>query len=204
MGALLCLVIPSCVKRESSGENSDVNSVPRQVIEDMYFVQSKNGNMEVRVSTPRMERYQNDSTKVEYECFPQGVHLYGYNEEGMLESEIYSDNAKHTRHFEEEKWEVFGNVVIHNFINEQLLETDTLYWDAREHTIYTDCYVKMHSPAGFMQGYGLRSDEMARNAQLLKPFDAYGLVNGVEQVPDTVNFVGPRQPVIRHNPLKIN
>ncbi len=197
-------LLPSCVKREKSGENSDVNSVPRQVVDNMYYVQSKNGGMEVRVSTPRMERYKNDSTNLEYDYFPQGVHLYGYNKDGMLESEIYSDKARHTVNYEKEIWSAFGNVVIHNFINEQILETDTLYWNAQEHTIYTDCYVKMHSPAGFMQGYGLKSDEMVRNVQLLKPFDAYGLINSSDAVADTVNFVGPRQAVKKLNPLKIN
>ena len=73
--------------------------------------------------------------------------------------------------------------------------TDTLYWDREQHRIFTDCHVRLYSPDGFMQGYGLESDERARNARLLRIFDSYGIVQkdsaGTDYV-DTVNFIGPR------------
>lgn len=202
--ALLLLV--SCSGGEKRGGDTDINSTPRQVIENMYALKSENGNMQMRMSTPRMERYQNDSTRVSYELFPQGLDLYGYNEEGELETRIRSDQARHTTTVGGEKWEAFGNVFIHNFINEQVMETDTLYWDRENHKIYTHCYVKMKSPQGFMQGYGMESDEMARNARLLKLFDCYGVISDSNDVRliDTANFIGPRSAVKRMNPLKIH
>ena len=42
----------------------------------------------------------------------------------------------------------------------------------------------------------MHSDEMARNARILKPFDSYGIVgNDSTKLPyvDTVNFVGPQR-----------
>ena len=46
---------------------------------------------------------------------------------------------------------------------------------------------------GYMQGYGLESDEMARNAIILKPFDSYGIViqDSTRLYLDTANFIGP-------------
>ena len=73
--------------------------------------------------------------------------------------------------------------------------TDTLYWNREEKKIYTDCYVRLYSPQGFMQGYGMESDERARDAQLLRPFDGYGIISNdtTRRVyTDTVNFIGPR------------
>ena len=51
----------------------------------------------------------------------------------------------------------------------------------------------MYSPSGLLQGYGMRSDEMARNAILLHPFDNEFLVDNdsTRVVVDSVNFIGP-------------
>ena len=74
------------------------------------------------------------------------------------------------------------------------METDTIYWDQKEKKIYTHCYVKLFSPQGMMQGVGMESDEMARNAELLNPFDGYAVINNdstkVSYV-DSANFIGP-------------
>ena len=92
-----------------------------------------------------------------------------------------------------EKWEAFGNVVVKNIINKEVMETDTLYWDRKNEKIYTDCYVRMHSPDGFIQGYGMESDERARNSVILKPFDNYAFVvqDTTKVEVDSVNFIGP-------------
>jgi hypothetical protein len=83
--------------------------------------------------------------------------------------------------------------VIRNVIKQERMETDTLYWDQAKHEIFTHCYVKMSSPQGYMQGYGMRSDEMARNAIILKPFDSYGLMKEDSTLVriDSANFIGP-------------
>ena len=90
-------------------------------------------------------------------------------------------------------WEAFGNVVLHNVIKQQTMETDTIYWDRTNSEIYTDCYVKMYSPDGFTQGYGMRSDDRMRNARLNKVFNGYVYVNQdtTAVIIDSVNFIGP-------------
>ena len=76
------------------------------------------------------------------------------------------------------------------------METDTIYWDQKAKEIWTDCYIKMYSPAGFMQGFGMRSDDMARNAIIQRPFNSYGVVeqDSTKVVLDSVNFIGPFPP----------
>jgi hypothetical protein len=73
------------------------------------------------------------------------------------------------------------------------METDTLYWDQAKKEIWTECYVKMYSPDGFMQGYGMRSDERARNSTILRPFNSFGVLvqDSTRVVIDSVNFIGP-------------
>ena len=76
---------------------------------------------------------------------------------------------------------------------EETMETDTLYWDRGKKEIFTDCYVRLFSNDGFMQGYGMRSDEMARDVVLYKPFNSFAVVvqDTTKVIIDSVNFVGP-------------
>ena len=47
-----------------------------------------------------------------------------------------------------------------------------------------------------MQGFGMRSDDMARNAIIQRPFNSYGVVeqDSTKVVLDSVNFIGPFPP----------
>lgn len=182
----------SC-KSEVEEKPVDLKSIPVQTVKGMKAVQTLNGLLQMRMESPLLQRFDNDT--VSYELFPEGFDVYAYNEQGELETQIRSDIAKHTTtKKKEERWEAFGNVVITNFIKGERMETDTLYWDRDKGKIHTHCFVKMFSPGGYVQGYGMESDEMARNAQILRPFDSYGIISrdstNVGYV-DTVNFIGP-------------
>ncbi|MBQ3175299.1 MAG: LPS export ABC transporter periplasmic protein LptC [Bacteroidales bacterium] len=192
---VIATIVVSCGNKTVVGEIVDVNAIPRQTVNDMYAVQTNNGILQMRMEAKLMQRFQNDSTKISYELFPEGFDVYAYNNEGLLETHIHSEVAKHTTTKNDEKWEAYGNVVIKNFIKGERMETDTLYWDRETKRIFTHRLVKMFSPQGFMQGYGMHSDEMARNAQILKPFDSYGIINDSTSTKyiDSVNFIGPVQ-----------
>ena len=189
-------VVISC-RSEDEGQIIDLQNMPMQTVEGMNAVQSKNGVLQMRMESDLMQRYDNDS--LSYEIFPRGFKVFAYDSEGNLETQIESDIAKHTsfkgKDNKKETWEAFGNVVITNFKKGERLETDTLYWNREAGIIHTHTLVKMFSPQGFMQGYGMESDEMARNAHILKPFDSYGVISrdsSAVAYTDTVNFIGPR------------
>ena len=170
----------------------DLEATPVQTVDDMFVVQTENGLLQMRLESPLMERYENDS--LSYELFPKGLAVYGYNEEGLLETELTSDNARHLNYKDgRESWEAFGNVVVKNIINQERMETDTLYWDRKNEKLYTDCYVKLYSPDGFMQGYGMESDQRARESVIKRPFNSFGYVNQDTTAVkiDSVNFIGP-------------
>ena len=187
----LAFVVYSCKGNLSAAEKLDLDKIPLQTVDDMFFVQSENGRLKMRVESPRMEVYEHDT--VSYDLFPKGIRVFGYSEEGMLETTIVSRQAKHDKTVGKELWSAFGKVVVKNIVKQETMETDTLYWDAEAKEIWTDCYVKMSSPSGHMQGYGMRSDEMARNAILLKPFDNEFIIDNdsTKVVIDSVNFIGP-------------
>lgn len=190
--AAVAFVVYSCQGRLDSADRLDLTQTPVQTVDNMFIVQTENGVLKMRMEAGLMERFDNDS--LSYELFPKGFAVFGYTDDGLLETRITSDNARHLKYEDgREKWEAFGNVVVQNVINKEVMETDTLYWDRRNEKIYTHCYVRMYSPKGFMQGYGMESDQHARNSIILKPFDSYGLVvqDTTEVLVDSVNFIGP-------------
>ena len=189
----LAFVVYSCKGNLSEAEKLDLDRTPIQTVDDMFYVRTENAKLKTRVESPRMEVYEHDT--VSFDLFPKGIKIYGYSEEGLLETTIVARQARHDKYYKGkgERWSAYGNVVVKNIVKQETMETDTLYWDGVAKEIWTDCYVRMYSPSGRMQGYGMRSDEMARNAILLKPFDNEFFIesDSTRVVIDSVNFIGP-------------
>lgn len=185
----------SCTRKAQVLDNLDINALPQQVGDSIFATQSENGVISMRMEAPRMEKYDEDS--LTYELFPDGFDVFSYNE-GLLETQIHARIAKHTTWENgKEQWAVYGDVEINNYIKGERMLTDTLYWDKFEHKIYTDCFVRMSAPRGYLQGYGMESDEMARNAIILRPFDSFsrlGSDSAIGPYSDTVNLIGPPLP----------
>ena len=189
----VAFVVFSCKGKLGEAEVLNLSETPVQTVRDMFIVQTENSGLQMRAEAPLMEKYEKGDT-LSYELFPEGFNVFGYTDEGLLETRITSDNARHLKYKDgRETWEAFGNVVVQNLIKQETRESDTLYWDQKEEKIYTHRYVKMYSPQGFMQGYGMESDQRARDSKLFNPFNSYGIVaqDTTEVVIDTVNFIGP-------------
>ena len=191
--AAVAFVVFSCKSKLSVADKLSMKETPFQVVDNMYVIQSKDGKLQMRIKAGVMERYERDTMMIE--VFPKGLEVYTYTEDGLLEATMESENARHEKHknTSEELWMAFGNVCIHNVIKQETIETDTLYWDRSKGEIFNDCYVRLYSPDGFIQGYGLRSDDRARNSSILNPFNNYFMVvqDSTKVVIDSVNFIGP-------------
>ena len=189
----VAFVVYSCKGKLDVATHLDLTATPVQTVDSMFVVQTENGGLKMRIEAKLMERYEKDTCS--YELFPKGLSVYAYAEDGKLETQLLSNNAKHYKSKRKpyEMWYAFGNVVVQNVIKQETLQTDTLYWDKANKEIYTNCYVRMYSNDGFMQGYGMRSDEMARNTVIFKPFNSYGVVvqDSTKVIIDSVNFIGP-------------
>ena len=190
----VAFVVYSCKGKLAEADTLNLSETPVQIVDDMFIIQSENGVVKMRTEAPRMEKYERDT--LDYELFPDGFFVYGYDESGKLETEIVADNARHLKYEDgRESWEAFGNVVVKNLINQEVMETDTLYWDQKNEKIYTHCYVRMYSPDGFMQGYGMESDQRARSSILYNNFNNYAIIvkDSTQVLIDSVNFIGPFQ-----------
>jgi len=191
--AIVLFVLSSC-KKEPTEDPIDPTATPIQVVKNMKVVQTVNGGVEMRMHAPEMRKYSYivDSVEVNYDLYTGGFSVNAFTPDGELETRITSKEAKHITTDGKEQWLAYGDVIITNYIKQESMESDTVYWDRQEQKIYTNCYVRLSSPQGMMQGYGMESDEMARNAILLKPFDSYAVAEDSTTILlDSLNFVGP-------------
>lgn len=190
---VIATILFSCKDDIPVAEIVTTGETPSQRVEGMTVIQYTRGITSYIVEAPAMERYSQPENP--YDVFPAGIVLKGYSAEGLLETKIRADFAKHINEKSSaEIWEAYGNVVINNFIKGEKMETDTLYWNRLTQRIYTHTWVKLYTPDMFMQGYGMESDDMARNAVIQRPFDSYAIVRRdsteISYI-DTVNFIGP-------------
>jgi LPS export ABC transporter protein LptC len=190
---LALFLFPAC--REQESEAIDFVETPVQVVHDLNVLQTEKGEAAMRMHAPLMQKFDfvKDSVHQSYELYPDGFFVDAYTENGALETSIVSKKAKHITTRDNESWSAFGDVVIINHLKGEKIETDTLYWNRAEKKIYTDCYVRLSSDSGLLQGYGMTSDERARNSVILRPFDWYAVErDSTYSYNDTVNFIGPK------------
>lgn len=197
---VIATVLYSCKDDIPKANVTAVEELPSQIVENMKLIQFSRGETDYVVDASLMERY--TQAQVPYDAFPLGIVLRGYNQEGLLETKIRADYAKHVTKESEEIWEATGNVVINNYLKGEMMQTDTLFWNRLSQRIYTHSLVKLTTPDMFMQGYGMESDDMARNAVIKDPFDSYAIISRdsteISYI-DTANFIGPRLKVLEIN-----
>ena len=67
--AAVAFVVYSCRGKLSEAEKLDLSVTPLQRVDSMFYVQTENGRLKLRVEAGAMEKYETDS--LDYELFPE-------------------------------------------------------------------------------------------------------------------------------------
>jgi hypothetical protein len=89
----VAFIVFACKGKLLEAEHLVLSETPVQTVDSMFFIQTSNGDLKMRVEAGVMERYENDTCS--YELFPQGIAVYAYTDGNMLETLLFSDNARH-------------------------------------------------------------------------------------------------------------
>jgi len=171
MGATALFSCRESIEKTDAIGHTD--SLSTQTVYGMRLIESEYGRVRTRFEAPLMESY--SLLPEPFDIFPQGIKVTGITPEGLSEFEITAQRAIRTTG-NKERWEAYGDVVIINFIKEERVETDTLYWDSAGKKIYTNAYIKYYSPDGFVQGIGMESDDRADNIVVFNPFYSHWIL----------------------------
>jgi hypothetical protein len=157
----------------------DDKQVPTLEFDSLNINYTENGILRMNMQTLLMQRFM--LSEEPYNIFPKGLHIYFHTAEHVLESEIVADYA-FNQEKPEETWKAIGNVVIQNYLKQQTLYTDTLYWNRAQKTIHTDAPVRIVTPDNDLYGrYGMTSDERFENYEIRAIHDSPFYINMDEE-----------------------
>lgn len=120
------------------------------------IVVSDSGMVKFRVFAPVQEVYDAPSIDKPYWEFPEGIVMERFGRGMVKFADIKSDYA----HFnvKEEIWRWENNVVATNSNNE-IFETEILFWDQKKETVYSEEFIKITLKEGYQTGYGFESNQ---------------------------------------------
>jgi LPS export ABC transporter protein LptC len=146
-------VLFACDKKIDVIKKSDISSLPIMTVRDFETTYSDSARKQLVMTSPLMERYTN--VKNPYSEFRSGIKVIFYDGKTAPAGTL---SSKYARYAEDKKlWELKDSVVAVNENNE-ILETELLYWDQDKEVVYTDRFVRITSSDKIVMGTGLESD----------------------------------------------
>ena len=168
LGTIMLLSCKNDIKQvEALAEEQDK---PEMVGYELELIYSDSARIKYKVLTPEYVKTTQGVEK--YEEFPQGIYIISYDANGK---EIGSIRSRYAKKLEEEMlWEARDQVVVINAEGKKL-ETEQLFWDMKEKTIYSKRYTKLTAGNQILEGHtGFESDQNLNNPVF------YGITGQVE------------------------
>jgi LPS export ABC transporter protein LptC len=152
----LCLVAAAAVLAAgcSDSPSDEVGfakgETPDEVYTDFVTQESDSGVVLWRLTAPRGDRFKDKRLVVLHQ--PRVVF---YDERGETRTTLVSDAGEY---YEDRRdMLAYGNVVVQS-VEQEVLETDSLFWDNRRRKIFSDSFVKLTRGDNVVTGYGLECD----------------------------------------------
>lgn len=128
-------------------------TLPSVTVRNFRTVFMDSGKINLILSSPLMESYNNAESP--YSEFISGLEVQFYDGN---ENPIGTVNCKYAKYTEKKKiWELKDSVIVVNEEND-MLETELLFWDQEKDLIYTDRFVKITNEDQTVMGSGFESD----------------------------------------------
>jgi LPS export ABC transporter protein LptC len=150
---ILSWMVSSCENKIDLIPKSDLLTLPSLTDKDFETVYTDSGKLELILSSPLMEQYNN--TESPYSEFRSGLKVLFYDGKKEPVASVSAKYAKYTN--TNNLWELKDSVVVINEGNDKL-ETEVLFWDQSKDLIYSDRFVKITNEDQIVMGTGFESD----------------------------------------------
>jgi len=121
----------------------DEETEPDMVGVHVEILHSDSARLKMKLVTPLLKEF--NSAKEKRREFPEGVHLWLYDNTGKLEAELTANRAR--QDMETNLFEANGNVVVIDADGKKL-ETEQLFLDQKKSEIYSEKYTRITFPNG--------------------------------------------------------
>ena len=153
--AFVAVMLFSCSNPDSViRELASDDTLSGIIADSVTFYRSDSGIVKVELHAPRLIRMESEDPVLE---FPMGFIAYMYDKNHEKTTEFRADYGK--SHQKGGLIEAFGNVVVENVGNHQIMYSDKLFWYQEQKMIYTRSHVKIVSPDKQVEADSLVSKE---------------------------------------------
>jgi LPS export ABC transporter protein LptC len=134
------------------------DSIPDITILNVDVKQSELGMMKYELTAPKMVSFQAGDAYTE---MPMGLKIVFFDSLMQPKSEITANygiswDSRRTM-------QARGNVVVKNYQKQEVLNTESLFYDLNQRKVSTEDFVKITSPTKIITGKGMESDELFEN-----------------------------------------
>ena len=164
---LAVIVFSSCIENT----NKELHEVEEQqesaslIVRDLHTVVTDSGYYKYEFETPDLAQY--DNVEEPYVDFPHGLKFRMYGNHGETQKTyIRCNDAKYYK--SNALWELNHDVQATTEKND-ILNTEQLFWDTKEHRIYSEKFVKITTKNQVITGYGFESDEKMSYYEIKHP-----------------------------------
>ncbi len=130
------------------------DDTPDQIITDLHMLESDSGIVRFEIIASRVEIYTTTDKK---QIFKDGFVVNFYKSKDVIEARLEAEYAE-LREMEN-LFLARNNVIFTNYIEEQTLKTEELYWDQNMRRIRTDKAYEIIGKDTYARGYGMDADE---------------------------------------------
>jgi LPS export ABC transporter protein LptC len=163
---LSLLIIYSCENDlEAIQKITFDTNTPDETTKDLHIMISDSGYAKVEIIATLAETFRNKThiTKVK-----DSLRVNFFNDKGKVISTLFALYGE--INFTNGTIIVKDSVRLYNFKNKQMLETEALYWNQRDSTIYSLSQIIVRSPKGIVIGKdGIKTSQEFNKYELLKP-----------------------------------
>lgn len=125
---------------------------------------SDSGIIQYKIVTPLWLVY--DQRDTPYWSFPKGVYLQKFDRNYKQIASIAADSATY---FSQQKlWRLDGHVELSRAPRDLFL-TRQLFWNERDHRLYSDSFIHIETATHMLEGYGFTANDKLTNYRILKP-----------------------------------
>lgn len=155
-------VDPDALKVYDGPINSAIN---------IFMVQSDSAIVRSEITAPKQLEFLNGNVE-----FPEGIEIKFYTKDGELETTMRADRGYFMKN--ENLYRGDGNVQIQNFLKDQKLQSEEIFWDQPGKKIYTDKFVTIQDKETLFNGTGMEADDSFSNYTLKEVRDSRTLLPG--------------------------
>lgn len=175
----MLLVVVSCRKeRKIDRSNLDSRTLPTMRTTNVNTLISDSGIVQYRIVSPLWLAYEQVDTP--YWRFPEGLYLRRLDPFGNVIATVASDSAIYYKN--QRLWQLDGRVEITR-VPKDLFQTEQLFWDERQHLLYTSRFMHIENATHMLEGDGFRSDDRLTRYTIVKPKGIFPLNSGDAVMP---------------------